>query len=56
MSLIVLCAGGHARVVIEALLSRGKRPDLRVTDRHFALVGTLIGGVPITGPDEDILK
>ena len=55
MSLIVLCAGGHTRVVIEALLSRGRRPDA-VTDRNSPLVGTLIGGVPITGPDEDILK
>jgi sugar O-acyltransferase (sialic acid O-acetyltransferase NeuD family) len=55
MSLIVLCAGGHARVVIEALLSRGTRPSA-VTDRDSARVGMLIGGVPITGPDEDILK
>ena len=55
MSLIVLCAGGHARVVIEALLSRGTRPS-GVTDRDSARVGTLIGGVPITGSDEDILK
>lgn len=55
MSLIVLCAGGHARVVIEALLSRGKRPS-GVTDRDSTRVGTLLGGIPITGPDEDILK
>jgi UDP-perosamine 4-acetyltransferase len=55
MSLIVLCAGGHARVVIEALLSRGTRPAA-VTDRDSARVGTLLGGIPITGPDEDILK
>src|SRR5258708_15678452 len=55
MSLIVLCAGGHARVIIEALLSRGKRPSA-VTDRDLGRVGTLLGGVPITGPDEDILK
>ena len=55
MSLIVLCAGGHARVVIEALLSRGMRPSA-VTDRDSARVGTLLGGIPITGPDEDILK
>jgi len=53
MSLIVLCAGGHARVVIEALLSRGKRP-IALTDRDAALVGTLVGGVPIIGPDEDV--
>jgi len=55
MSLIVLSAGGHARVVIEALLSRGTRPSA-VTDRDSARVGTMLGGIPITGPDEDILK
>jgi UDP-perosamine 4-acetyltransferase len=55
MSLIVLCAGGHARVIIEALLSRGIRPAA-VTDRDVARVGEMIGGIPITGSDEDILK
>jgi UDP-perosamine 4-acetyltransferase len=55
MSLIVLCAGGHARVVIEALRSRGIRPAA-VTDSDAARVGQSVGGVPITGPDEDILK
>ncbi|KJC36615.1 hypothetical protein UP09_28615 [Bradyrhizobium sp. LTSP885] len=55
MSLIVLCAGGHARVVIEALLSRGIRPTA-VTDRDPARIGEAVGGIPITGPDEDILK
>jgi sugar O-acyltransferase (sialic acid O-acetyltransferase NeuD family) len=55
MSLIVLGAGGHARVLIEALLSRGNRPSA-VTDRDCARVGTLLGGVPITGLDEDILR
>ena len=53
MSLIVLCAGGHARVVIEALLSRGIRPAA-VTDSDAARVGQSVGGIPITGPDEDI--
>jgi UDP-perosamine 4-acetyltransferase len=55
MSLIVLCAGGHARVVIEALLSRGIRPAA-VTDSDAARIGQSIGGIPITGPDKDILK
>src|SRR6202012_3014294 len=55
MSLIVLCAGGHARVVIEALRSRGIRPAA-VTDSDAARVGQSVGGLPITGPDEDILK
>ena len=55
MSLIVLCAGGHARVVIEALRSRGIRPAA-VVDRDTALLGGMVGGIPITGPDEDVLK
>jgi sugar O-acyltransferase (sialic acid O-acetyltransferase NeuD family) len=55
MNLIVLCAGGHARVVIEALLSRGIRPAA-VTDSNAARVGQSVSGIPITGPDEDILK
>ncbi|MDN3277286.1 NeuD/PglB/VioB family sugar acetyltransferase [Frankia sp. RB7] len=53
MSLIVLCAGGHARVVIEALLSRGIRP-IAVADA--ARIGEVIGGVRITVSDDDVLK
>lgn len=55
MSLIVLCAGGHARVVIEALRSRALRPA-GVTDRNAARLGEHVGGIPIIGPDEEILK
>ena len=55
MSLVVLCAGGHARVVIEALRSRGARPTA-VTDRDSSRVGTFLGGIPIIGSDEDILE
>ncbi len=54
MSLVVLCAGGHARVVIEALRSRGTRPTA-VTDRDSARVGSFLGGIPIIGPDENVL-
>ena len=38
MSLVVLCAGGHARVVIEALRSRGARPDDMIDE--FCLTST----------------
>src|SRR5262249_20915050 len=55
MSLIVLSSGGHARVVIEALLSRGRRPNA-VTARDPVRVGEFVRGVTITGPDEDTLK
>jgi|SRR5665213_565993 len=54
MSLVVLCAGGHARVVIEALRSRGARPTA-VTDRDSARKGSFLGGIPIIGSDEDVL-
>jgi sugar O-acyltransferase (sialic acid O-acetyltransferase NeuD family) len=54
MSLVILCAGGHARVIIEALRSRGACPTA-VTDRDAARVGSFLGGVPIIGSDEDIL-
>jgi UDP-perosamine 4-acetyltransferase len=51
----VLCAGGHAKVVIEALRSRGIHPAA-VTDSNAARIGQSVGGVPITGPDDDVLK
>jgi len=54
MSLVVLCAGGHARVVIEALRSRGTPPSA-VTDRDSARIGSSLGGIPIIGSDEDVL-
>lgn len=55
MSLIVLCAGGHARVVIEALRSRGMRPD-GVTERDAARIGRHVGGIPVIGSDQEVLK
>jgi sugar O-acyltransferase (sialic acid O-acetyltransferase NeuD family) len=54
MSLIVLCAGGHARVVIEALLSRGVR-TLAAVDRDPARKGTFLGTIPIVGSDEVVV-
>jgi sugar O-acyltransferase (sialic acid O-acetyltransferase NeuD family) len=55
MSVIVLGAGGHARVVIEALLSRGIRPA-GVIDRDVSRIGESFGDIPVTGSDEHILK
>jgi hypothetical protein len=40
MSLVVLCAGGHARVVIEALRSRGARPRPDDMIDEFCLTST----------------
>ena len=55
MNKIVLCAGGHARVVIEALQSRKLTPA-GVTDAEIALMGKLIAGIPVIGTDEVIDK
>ena len=54
MSLVVLGAGGHARVIIEALRSRGAYPTA-VTDRDPTRVGSFLGGIPIIGSDENVL-
>lgn len=53
MSIVVLCAGGHARVLIEALRSRGVVPRA-LTDLDPARLGTRMGGVEIIGSDEQV--
>jgi UDP-perosamine 4-acetyltransferase len=52
--LIVLCAGGHARVVMD-ILRRGGRAVSAVTDANAALHGTKLDGVTIIGSDDDVL-
>lgn len=54
MSLVVLCAGGHASVVIEALLSRGVVPAA-ATDNDPARKDYSLLGVPIIGSDDHVL-
>ena len=51
MSLVVLCAGGHARVIIEALRSRHQVVDA-VTDQAESLVGQCVADVPVIGNDD----
>jgi len=53
--LIVLCAGGHARVVID-ILTRGGRAVMGLTDANPALHGTRLGGVSIIGDDGAVLE
>lgn len=55
MSFVILCAGGHASVVIEALRSCGVHP-VAATDRDPARKGLLHSGVPIIGPDDSVLE
>ena len=51
--LYVLCAGGHARVVIDILLS-AKRAVAGLIDADESLHGTSVLGVPVAGNDDFI--
>lgn len=51
MTYIVLCAGGHARVVCEALRCAGSSV-VGLTDRNPALHGQQVGGVVVIGSDD----
>lgn len=53
--LIVLCAGGHARVVID-ILKRGGHRIMGLTDGNPALHGTQLDDVSIIGGDETVLS
>jgi sugar O-acyltransferase (sialic acid O-acetyltransferase NeuD family) len=55
MKVVVLCAGGHARVVVEALRSRGVTPHA-MTDRDPTRKGTSIGGILIIGTNEQVME
>ncbi len=52
---VVVGAGGHARVLLEVLRCLG-RQVLFVTDRSVGLYGTRIGGAEVRGPDECIAE
>ncbi|MCE4538177.1 acetyltransferase [Pelomonas sp. P7] len=51
LPVIVIGAGGHARVLADTLLRSG-RPVLGFTDAKAALRGTALLGLPILGSDE----
>jgi len=52
--LYVLCAGGHARVVIDILNAQGRTPR-GIVDADSALHGSEILGVPVVGNDDFVL-
>jgi UDP-perosamine 4-acetyltransferase len=49
---VILGAGGHARVVVEAMSLEGVYEPAAVLDRDESLWGTELMGVPILGGDE----
>ena len=53
--LFILCAGGHARVLID-LLGRAGRAPAGLTDDDLALHGTAIDDVPVIGARDVLFK
>lgn len=52
--LYVLCAGGHARVVIDILTANGRKPS-GIVDADASLHGTTVLDVPVIGSDDIIM-
>jgi sugar O-acyltransferase (sialic acid O-acetyltransferase NeuD family) len=55
VTVYILSAGGHGRVVASALMAGGISVT-GIVDRDAALVGKIVEGVPVVGTDEDILS
>ncbi|MBE0530759.1 MAG: acetyltransferase [Rhodospirillales bacterium] len=52
---IILGAGGHARVVLDALLAQSRWSRFVFLDRDPALRGRMISGAPVAGDDDDLV-
>lgn len=53
-SLVILGAGGHAKVLIEALQAQGNSDSLAALDNNQELWGRKVLGVPVLGGDESL--
>lgn len=51
-SLIILGAGGHAKILIEALRAQGNRDSLAALDSNQEIWGRKLLGVPVLGGDD----
>lgn len=52
---VILGAGGHARVVLDALVAQARWSRYAFLDRDPALHGRTISGVPVAGDDDDLV-
>lgn len=52
---VILGAGGHARVVLDALVAQARWQRFAFLDRDPALRGRMIAGVPVAGDDDDLI-
>jgi UDP-perosamine 4-acetyltransferase len=55
LPVLILGAGGHAKVAIEALL-RASIPVLGITDPDASLLGRTVLGIPVVGGDDEVLR
>jgi UDP-perosamine 4-acetyltransferase len=55
LPVIILGAGGHAKVLIEALKASSAQ-IIGVVDTNLALAGTIVHGVPVLGDDKEVFK
>jgi UDP-perosamine 4-acetyltransferase len=51
---VILGAGGHARVVLDALVAQSRWQRFAFLDRDPALRGRMVAGVPVAGDDDDL--
>jgi UDP-perosamine 4-acetyltransferase len=56
MDVVILGAGGHGRVVLEILRAAGRFNPIGFIDANTSLTGTQIGGVPVLGAANQLLK
>ncbi len=53
---VILGAGGHARVVLDALIAQARWSRFAFLDRDPALRGRMVSGVPVVGDDDDLAQ
>ena len=54
MRIVIVGAGGHAKVVLDSLVASGVYEIVGLTDSDQSKWGTLVGGYPVLG-DDDVL-
>lgn len=51
---VIIGAGGHGKVVVDALLRQGLYQPAALTDSNHELKGTTVLGIPVVGGDEQL--
>ena len=56
MQLVIVGAGGHGKVVLDIVRSAGRYEPVGFVDADTRLAGTKVGGVPVLGPTNVLVK